>query len=49
MFRDDRPERPAADNDYIEVARSSRNTLARAFLGFLQRVAEETAHVVECE
>jgi hypothetical protein len=47
MLCDYGSECPAADNDDIEAARSSRDALARAVERFLQRVAQEASHVVE--
>jgi hypothetical protein len=49
MFRNDGPERPAADDDDIEVARSSADALAHAIACLLQGIAQESAHVIECE
>ena len=49
MFGDDRPECPAADDDDIEVARSSSDGFACAIAGFRQRVAQEASHVIQRE
>jgi hypothetical protein len=49
VFCDDRTKRPAADNDDIEVTRSSRDRLVSAVARFLQRVAKEAPHIVERE
>ena len=49
MFRDDRAESSAADNDDIEIARLSGDGFGGAVERFLQSVAEEPPHIVQRE
>ena len=49
MLGDDAAKRAAADDDGVKGARSPADNLPRAVERLLQRVAEKTPHVVQCE
>ena len=49
VFSDNAAERAAADNDGVKFAPVSADRLPGTIECFLQRIAEETAHVVERE